>query len=85
VRIRRTESQGAAQSGSGRRRNVAGAFAVSEAGAKRIKGRRVLLVDDVLTTGATVNACARALLKAGARAVDVAVVARTPSGKDVYR
>jgi ComF family protein len=85
VRVKRTESQGAAHSGAGRRRNVAGAFAVPEARAKQVKGRRVLLIDDVFTTGATVNACARVLLKAGARAVDVAVVARTPSGKDVSR
>jgi ComF family protein len=85
VRTRRTESQGAARSGTGRRRNVAGAFAVPEGRAKQVKGRRVLLIDDVLTTGATVNACARALLKAGARGVDVAVIARTPSGKEVSR
>jgi ComF family protein len=82
VRSRRTDSQGG-KSGSGRRRNVQGAFEVPEARAKRVKGRRVLLIDDVLTTGATVNACARVLLKAGARAVDVAVVARTSAGKDV--
>lgn len=85
VRARRTESQGAARSGAGRRRNVAGAFAVPEGRAKQVKGRRVLLIDDVFTTGSTVNACARALLKAGARAVDVAVVARIPSGKDISR
>jgi ComF family protein len=82
VRARRTESQ-AGRSGSGRRRNVQGAFAVPEARRKTVKGRRVLLVDDVLTTGATLDACARALLKAGARAVDAVVVARVPSGKDV--
>jgi ComF family protein len=69
------ESQ-AGKSGSGRRRNVAGAF-IAPGGAKRIvEGRRVLLIDDVLTTGATAEACARALLKAGAAAVDLAVVAR---------
>lgn len=82
VRARRTDSQGG-KSGAGRRRNVQGAFAVPDARAKRVRGRRILLIDDVLTTGATVNACAKVLLKAGARAVDVAVVARVPSGKDV--
>ncbi len=74
-RAKRTESQ-AGKSASGRRRNVAGAFKVVEAQKRRIAGRRVLLVDDVLTTGATAEACARALLAAGAAAVDLAVVAK---------
>jgi ComF family protein len=75
VRSKRTESQ-AGKSGSGRRRNVAGAFSVPVGQRRRIEGRRILLVDDVLTTGATAEACARALLAGGARAVDLAVVAR---------
>ena len=66
----------AGKSASGRRRAVAGAFQVPERCKRMIEGRRVLLVDDVMTTGATAEACARALLRAGARAVDVAVVAR---------
>jgi len=74
-RQRATASQGA-RSGSGRRRNVAGAFQVPEAKRAGLKGRRILLIDDVLTTGATAEACTRALIKAGARAVDLAVVAR---------
>jgi len=74
-RTRATPSQGG-KSGRGRARNVRGAFAAPEDRRKRIKGRRVLLVDDVMTTGATLDACARALLDAGARAVDCAVVAR---------
>jgi ComF family protein len=57
-----------------RRRNVAGAFALRRG--EPITGRRVLLVDDVYTTGATVEECARVLKRAGARAVDVLVLAR---------
>jgi ComF family protein len=75
VRARHTDSQGG-KSGSGRRRNVAGAFAVPDARRRQVEGRRILLIDDVLTTGATAEACAKALLKAGATAVDLAVLAR---------
>ena len=75
VRSKRTESQ-AGKSGSARRRNVAGAFAVPPARRRQVEGRRILLIDDVLTTGATAEACARALLSAGAAAVDLAVAAR---------
>lgn len=60
-----------------RLRNIAGAFAVQPAFALRVKGQHVLLVDDVITTGATANACARALLRAGAKTVVVATLART--------
>ena len=55
-----------------RRQNVAGAFRVSGA----VEGLRVLLVDDVLTTGATASACARVLKAAGAERVAVLTVAR---------
>jgi ComF family protein len=59
-----------------RAHNVQGAFRVPPAGKPDIAGRRLVLVDDVLTSGATVDACARALLRAGAREVDVLVFAR---------
>ena len=75
MRTRATQSQGG-KSGSGRRRNVAGAFVVSPSRRRQIAGRRLLLIDDVLTTGATVESCARALKGAGAAHVDVAVIAR---------
>lgn len=82
IRTRRTDSQGG-KSGKGRERNVKGAFAVPADRRKHVKGRRILLIDDVMTTGATLEACAKALLDGGARAVDCAVVARVRSGPDL--
>ena len=73
VRRRRT----AAQTGLGikeRAANLKGAFIVRRAEA--IEGRRILLIDDVLTTGATAAECARALMRAGAEAVKVLTLAR---------
>ena len=75
VRGRDTDSQGG-KSATARRRNVAAAFVVPESRRHRVVGRKVLLVDDVLTTGATAEGCARALLAAGAAQVTLAVVAR---------
>lgn len=57
--------------------NVKGAFAASARGAQAVKGKNVLLVDDVMTTGATIHECTRALLKAGALNVQVLTLART--------
>jgi len=59
-----------------RRRTVASAFAIAPRHAERIAGRRVLLIDDVLTTGATLDGCARVLKAGGAAAVDVLTLAR---------
>jgi len=76
LRFKPTPSQG----GLGREarwRNVGGAFRAQRAHA--IRDKRVLLIDDVLTTGATAEACTRALLAEGARAVDVLVLGRVPN------
>jgi ComF family protein len=75
TRRRAGESQ-AGKSGPGRRRNVAGAFVCPDGWRAKVAGKRILLIDDVMTTGATAEACAKALLKAGAAAVDLAVIAR---------
>src|SRR5689334_19315793 len=56
--------------------NVQGAFAVTAARKAEVAGRRLVLIDDVLTSGATSDSCARALLRAGAGRVDVLVFAR---------
>ncbi|GAU07738.1 ComF family protein [Desulfoplanes formicivorans] len=72
VRVRNTR----AQRGLGkkaRRSNLKGAFAVR---GRRLENKRVLLVDDVMTTGSTLTSCARALRACGAGRVDVLVVAR---------
>ena len=74
VRRRRSTSAQAGLSNARRRSNVTGAFRVARPEA--VAGRRVLLVDDVLTTGATAAACATALKRAGARYVAVLTLAR---------
>ena len=60
--------------------NIQGAFRVPPDGKADVVGRRLVLVDDVLTSGATVEGCAKALLRAGARNVDVLVFARVAEG-----
>ena len=60
--------------------NVQGAFRVDAAGKAEVAGRRLILIDDVLTSGATSDACARALLRAGAAQVNVLVLARVVDG-----
>jgi len=60
--------------------NIQGAFRVPADGKAEVVGRRLVLIDDVLTSGATVEGCAKALLRAGARNVDVLVFARVAEG-----
>ena len=79
-RTRATASQGHLTPAE-RANNVAGAFRLRPRASVALAGKTVLLVDDVLTTGATVSACARTLLRAGAARVDVLVLARVlPDG-----
>lgn len=76
VRMRATPSQGDMPSAAARRRNVEGAFRVLSGRAARLRGKSVLLIDDVFTTGSTIEACARALKRAGAARVFVLTLAR---------
>jgi len=75
ARVKRTQSQVGLKKAQ-RAENLQGAFRVPAEAKARLKGKRVLLVDDVFTTGATANAASRALLRGGAEAVDVLAFAR---------
>jgi ComF family protein len=77
-RVRSTHVQGAPGAAS-RAANVRAAFRVPRRAAPRIAGKELLLVDDVLTSGSTASECARALRRAGAKAVDVLAIARAGS------
>jgi len=72
-RVRATSAQ-AGLSNRGRRQNVAAAFQCRHGG--RVKGKRLLLIDDVMTTGATAAACAAALGRAGAERIALLAIAR---------
>jgi ComF family protein len=73
-RIKRTRPQ-VGLSREQRRDNVAGAFAVADIKTDELAGAKIVLIDDVITTGATVRACARILKRAGASRVDVLALA----------
>jgi ComF family protein len=75
VRKKPTPSQ-AGLSRSGRYRNVRGAFAVRPRYKEALRGLHVILVDDVMTTGATVESCTKTLLRGGAASVSVITLAR---------
>ena len=75
VRRRRSTSPQAGLTNAKRRANVQGAFAIKNG--VRLDGLRVLLIDDVVTTGSTASACARVLKRAGAAHVTVLALART--------
>lgn len=81
MRTRATPTQ-VGLSASARRRNVAGAFALAPGTGEKVAEARVLLIDDVLTTGATVEACARRLGAEGAVNVDVLTLARVVPGEE---
>jgi ComF family protein len=74
-RIRATRPQ-VGLSETARRRNVAGAFQAKRGTANLVKDRIIVLIDDVVTTGATVEACTKALIRAGAKEVRVLCLAR---------
>ncbi len=76
LRTRKTLSQ-TGLSRAQRENNVRGAFAANPKHLATLKGKSVLLMDDVFTTGATIEACTKALLKAGASSVNVLTLART--------
>jgi ComF family protein len=82
ARTRRTKQQ-VGLSADARQRNVAGAFTVRPDATERLKGRPVVLVDDVITTGSTVKALTRTLNRAGIDHVDVISFARVPVGGDL--
>lgn len=78
-KIRNNKTQSTLIDASHRRANVLGAYCVCDP--QRITGKRILLLDDIITTGSTVSECAKTLLMAGAKEVYCAAVAATPHEK----
>jgi len=81
ARGRNTETQTRLGSGD-RLRNVAGAFDVSASVTMRLRGTHLVLVDDVVTTAATLNACAESLVRGGARIISYVTFGRARSASD---
>ena len=80
LRHRATASQGA-QTAKGRFRNVRGAFSISDK--DKVKDKVVILIDDVFTTGATLEACTRALRRAGAQKIYAITLARVVKDQEI--
>lgn len=80
-RVKRTRAQVGLRRNE-RQQNLAGAFAVPGRHANRFEGRRVVVIDDVRTTGSTLNACAHILRKAGATRIDVLTFTLVCGGED---
>lgn len=83
-RLRATGTQ-RQRSRSERRRNLSQAIAVAPRWAARLAGKHIVVIDDVLTTGATLDACSASLLRAGAASVQALVLARVPAPDDPER
>lgn len=82
ARHKATVSQGS-QTAKGRYRNVRGAFSVSDEYKAAIKGQTIVLIDDVYTTGATLEACTRALRRAGASRIFALTLARVVRDQEI--
>lgn len=65
-----------------RRRNVSGAFCATAGARERLRGAHIVLVDDVITTGATLSACATTLFESGARIISIVTFGRAPAAGD---
>lgn len=84
LRQKNTPSQGG-QTFLGRRRNVSGAFTIPPKYKAQIKGKRILLIDDVYTTGSTLTACARTLKRAGVGDVDALTLMRVVRPQEITK